>query len=371
LFCAAFAPFVVACGSSEPIVIHPKTPEVAASECPVHPQTFTLARTDDRRGYADVRNVGFTQTGLYNVKTSLRTDRPAAQVVQDALVGAMRRCGMLSQSSDARALAVDLLALQVSESDTLTSETMSGDVRYDVLVLEPGSSQPVARFAVTGHSQHSAVDTTDFAEQTLSETIASSLPSFLREVWALSTEIGQPGAAVASDAPAGALASEGEAPVRVSVRPLSDDEARARFGTTLTDKQILGVEIRVERASTAAHDVRFRRQEFRLTFAGGATLFPLDPTKLRERNRFGVPLFAYGGIVPLYMGSMNMSGQTRGFAGSTVEELTLPGETHELRGTLFFDLEGAPGQPVRMDVSYEDLVTHRLRAVAAPYGASP
>jgi hypothetical protein len=47
---------------------------------------------------------------------------------------------------------------------------------------------------------------------------------------------------------------------------------------------------------------------------------------------------------------------------------TLAAGGREIRGTLFFDLEGEPGQPVRIDLSYEDLATHA--SAAAAYGAA-
>jgi hypothetical protein len=153
---ALLAAFVTGCGSSDPIVIHPKTPEVAASQCPLHRRAFSLVRVEDKRGYADANNVGFTQTGIYNVKASLETDRPAAKVVRDALVATMRRRGMFTDSPSARPLAVELLALQISEQTSFTSETMTGDLRYEVIALDPGAGHPLTRFPVTGHSQHSA-----------------------------------------------------------------------------------------------------------------------------------------------------------------------------------------------------------------------
>jgi hypothetical protein len=102
--------------------------------------------------------------------------------------------------------------------------------------------------------------------------------------------------------------------------------------------------------------------------AGGAARVPLDPTKLRERTRASMPGFAYAGIVPIYVGEIGMSGNVKGLT-STVEQTTLAAGAHEVRGTLFFDLEGAPGQPVRIDISYEDLVTHASAQATAAYAA--
>jgi hypothetical protein len=95
LLSTSTAPVVLAlltgCGSSDPIAIQPRTPVVAASLCPLHHGVFAIARVEDRRGYADVHNVGFTQTGMDNVKANLETDRPAAAVLEDALRATLRQ----------------------------------------------------------------------------------------------------------------------------------------------------------------------------------------------------------------------------------------------------------------------------------------
>jgi hypothetical protein len=367
------AAFVTGCGSSDPIVIHPKAPQVDSSQCPAHRPAFSLAQVQDKRGYADARNVGFTQTGLYNVRTSLKTDRPAAHVVRDALVATMRRCGMLADSASARPLAVDLLSLQISEQTGMVSETMTGQVRYEVIALDPDGRRPLDRFQVTGQSQHSGVDTTDFAEETLRDAIASSLPSFLRQLSALREppDDASPSQAVADDAPdddavADDAASEEAPPVRLRVRGLTADEERARFGTTLADKQILAVEIDFERTGPLAHELRFRRQDFRLTFAGGAQRFALDPTKLRERNGLSTAMFAVVGFVPIYVGSVGM-GESPKSVGNTLEQAVLPADARGVRGMLLFDLDGAPGRPLRMDVSYEDVLTQETQSATARY----
>jgi hypothetical protein len=367
------AAFVTGCGSSDPIVIHPRAPKVDSSQCPAHRPPFSLAGVQDKRGYADARNVGFTQTGLYNVRTSLRTDRPAAHVVRDALVATMRRCGMLADSASARPLTVDLLSLQISEQTGLVSETMTGQLRYEVIALDPDGGRPLDRFQVTGQSQHSGVDTTDFAEETLHDAIASSLPSFLLQLSRLREAPGDPSPseevaddAAADDAVADDAPSEEAPPVRVRVRGLTRDEENARFGTTLADKQILAVEIDVERTGSLAHELRFRRQDFRLTFRGGAQRFPLDPTKLRERNGLSMAMFAVVGFVPIYVGSVGMGAATKSVS-NTLEQVALPGDARAVRGTLLFDLEGAPGRPLRIDVSYEDVLTHETQSATARY----
>ncbi len=343
--------FVTGCGSSDPIVIHPKAPDVATTQCPARRDPFLLARVEDKRGYADANNVGFTQTGMFNVKAPLETDRTAAKVLEDALRATLRHCSMAVESSDARQLAVDLMAMQISEQTGLTSETMTGDLRYEVIALDPAGTRVLTRIPVTGHAAHtSSIDTTDFAEQTVTEAIEDSLPSFLARL----ADLDAPQAdSVIADGPSVVAAT---VPIRVSLRSLTADEERAKFGTTMADKQVLAVEVRVERIG-GSHDLVFRRQDFRLTFAGGQTRYPLDPSKVRERNRYAIPMFAYAGIVPIYVGSMNTGAETKGLA-TTVEQTRLAAGDREILGTLFYDLEGTPGKPVRIDLSFEDLTTH-------------
>ena len=346
-----FAAFATGCASG-PIVLHPKA-EVDSSQCPAHRPTFRLVRVWDKRGYPDTRNVGFTQTGLSNTRTALMTDRPTGRVMLDTLSAAMQRCGMLANSASAQPLSVDLLAMQINEQTGLVSETMTGQVRYEIVALDPNGGRALDRFQVTGQSQHSSMDTTDFAEETLNESIGSSLPSFLRQLATLREPLG---AAEANE-------DDATSPVRVRVRGLNEQEERERFGRlmTLRNFRVLAVEIDLERTGSIGHPLRIRRQDFRLTFDSGLRRFALDPGKLVV-ERLGVST----GSLPIYSGSQGTSLSPQSI-GNTLEQADLSFDARELRTTLLFELLDGPGQPVQMDVSYEDVLTHEIHSVTVPY----
>jgi len=339
------------CGSTAPILLHPKMPNVDGAACPVQRSPFTLTRVEDKRGYADNHNVGFTQTGLYNTKASLETERPTVSFVAESLRAALERCGLLAIGSTGRPLAVDLVSFHVRESDSFTTETMTGTVRYEVLALDPSTQQPLARFMVSGESKHSGIDTSDYAEQVITEAMASSIPAFLKQ-------LPPPQAATtvaAATPPTPAAANASAAPVRFSFRPLGKHDQEQRFGTTLADKQVLAIEIRVERAEGEAHGLIFRRQDFRLILADGAARFPLDKLKVQERKQ--MPLMVYAG--GLFMFVTESKADTKGL-DAELETLTLGPERRALEGILFFDLEQATSSPAGIDVSFEDAVTHRM-----------
>jgi hypothetical protein len=346
------------------MLLHPKMPNASGTACPVHRSPFTLIRVEDKRGYANDRNVGFTQTGLFNAKASLETEHPTVSFVAESLRAALERCGLLASGPTGSPLAVDLMTFQVMESDTFTTETMTGSVRYEVLALDPATQQTVARFTVTGKSKRSGIDTSDYAEQVISEAMASSIPDFLNQ-------LPPPNAATtlaATAPPTPGIAEAPEAPVRFSFRVLAQHDQEQRFGTTLTDKQVLAIEMRVERAEGEPHGLIFRRQDFRLILADGAARFPLDQLKVQERNRTQAPIMFYAGGVFIFAGNMERMADTKGL-DAAVERLTLGPERRTLQGVLFFDLENTTSSPARIDVAFEDVATRRMLHSPVPLTA--
>ena len=339
-------------------------PNAISTGCPVHRSPFTLTRVEDKRGYANNRNLGFTQTGLFNAKASLETEHPTASFVADSLRAALERCGLWATGSTGSPLAVDVMTFQVMESDTFTTETMTGSVRYEVLALDPSTQQPVARFMVTGKSTRSGIDTSDYAEQVITEAMASSIPDFLKQLPPAPAATAV--AAVVPPAPPTPDASE--APVRFSFRPLAQPDQEKRFGTTLADKQILAIEMRVERAKGEPHELIFRRQDFRLILADGAARFPLDKLKVEERNRNQTPIMFYAGGVFIFAGNMEGMADTKGL-DAQVETLTLGPERRTLQGVLFFDLENTTSSPARIDVAFDDIATRRTLHTPVPLTA--
>jgi hypothetical protein len=183
---ATLAVLVVGCASGEPVLVSPKTPLVSLNACPSASSSFSLDRAEDKRGYADVHEAGFTQTGTYKTKTMVRTDRPAALYVKYVLRAALERCGMLDDSGRATALTVHVLTFKVEQANSVAAETITGDVRYEVIAQDPSTGQVIGRFTANGTSDHSGFDAWEWAQETLEEAMAASLPRFVGRVSKLS-----------------------------------------------------------------------------------------------------------------------------------------------------------------------------------------
>jgi hypothetical protein len=183
---ATIAALIVGCASGEPMLVSPKTPLVSLIECPSASSSFSLDRAEDNRGYADVHEAGFAHTGTYKTKTTVKTDRAAAVFVKYVLRAALERCGMLDDSGRATVLTARVLTFKVEQVSRVAAETITGDVRYEVIAQDPSTGQQVGRFVVDGTSEHSGFDVAEWAEDTLQEAMAASLPRFVRGVANLS-----------------------------------------------------------------------------------------------------------------------------------------------------------------------------------------
>lgn len=352
------AALLLGCGSSAPIVIHPKVAIADAATCPTRSPTLAVASVVDKRGYADPNNVGFTQTGMWNVRASLQTDRTAAELVAELMQRALERCRLAAASGAQVLLKADLLSMQLTETTSFTSETIKGAVRYEVEATDAKSKKVLARFTPEGSAEASGIDTTNYAEPVLSKALGSTASNFLAYLATIP--------AVSGTTEAVATASEVHAPssqpVDITIRVLPDPEQEKRFGTTFSNKQVLAIEIAVRRKVGPPHALRFRRHHFRMVFQGEKERFPLDPLKVNERHRGTMTTMIYTGGVFVPM-TMETAGDTKGLSQS-VEDLTMPAEKSELRGVLFFDLEGL-SQPVpeHLELDYEDLSTSETMRV--------
>lgn len=343
----------VGCGSSEPIVIRPKSPRPHASVCPRAASTFRLVSIEDRRGYGDQQNVGFTQTGLYNVLASLRTRPAPAALLGDSLSQALASCRLMASAAPGyRDVRVELLTFQLTETTGFTSETIVADLKYEVEVSDPATKRVLRRFVVRAVAEDSGLDTTDSAPDVATGAIAKSLPRFLLGVGAVPrTDSTMP---PAPPAPVG---------VQLFARQLTHKQEEQAFSTTLHDKAILAVEVVVRRTRGAPHPLRFRRHHFRAGFVDGSMRYPLDPLKLRERNRIGVPVYGYSAGVFFPAGNYNVEGKTEGLEKS-IEEVEMAAATPEFKGLLLFDLAGIQ-KPLlaRIDVDFEDATTSQRHDV--------
>lgn len=349
---------VAGCGSSEAIILQPKTAHVARERCPAVRRGFELAAVQDRRGYANPRNVGFTQTGLLNVQASLETPRPAAEVLHGALATTLADCGL--QVPKGRGpdtlLKVELITMQLSEKTGFTSEMLKGQVRYEVEALDSSTRTLLKRFVVDGQSEATGIDTTSDAEAVINQALGAGLADFLKALSSLPVRT-VPTLANGS-APLPSTASP-IVPSRITAtaRRLGPDEEGDRFGTTLKDKNVLSIELSLQRDGAGTHPIKLRRHRIRMTFDDGSERFPLDPLKVQERHRMNVTVPVYAGgllFVPL---AMETAGNTTGLT-SAVDELVMPTARNELKGLLFFDLEGASSsKPKRLELEYEDTET--------------
>jgi hypothetical protein len=182
----ALAALVAGCATPEPMLVAPKTPLVSLIECPSARSSFSLDRAEDKRGYADVHEAGFAHTGTSKSTTTVKTDRPAAVFVKYVLRAALARCGMLDDGAQATALTVYVHAFKVEQVSRVAAETITGEVRYEVIAQDPSTGQQVGHFVIDGTSEHSGFDVAEWAEDTLQEAMAASLPRFIGRVATLS-----------------------------------------------------------------------------------------------------------------------------------------------------------------------------------------
>lgn len=155
------------------------------ARCPDTPARFHLLPAEDKRGNADARNIGFTQTGLFNIDTSLVTEPEPTEILTQTLSAFLAHCGRLAPSvADARYdLTPVLLTLQVTEQTGALSEEITAVLKYEALVVDPASGRRVGRPAASGKgSVSSGWDTTDYAEQVVQDALRGSLPAFAYEL---------------------------------------------------------------------------------------------------------------------------------------------------------------------------------------------
>lgn len=345
------------CGSSAAIVIKPQAPPPASKTCPTGAgRSFAVAPVQDKRGYANPRNVGFTQTGLFNVQASLETAQPVAGVVHSALQRALAACGLRAREGSAPStwLKVDLVTLQLTENTGFTSESIKGQVRFEVDAVDAASQVSLQRFVVVGESEASGLDTTSDAEPVLGQALAASVNDFLKGLTRVSS---------APRAPVPPSLAAPPSLVAAMARRLREEEEEERFSTTLRDKNILSLELSLKRDGAGTHPIKLKRHRVRLTFEDGSQRFPLDPLKVQERHRANlmVPVFAGGFMVPVMI---ETSGKTTGME-SAGDELMMPTARNELTGVIFFDLEGAlSSKPTRVELEFEDAVTGAIQRLA-------
>lgn len=175
-----------ACGSSAPITVLPTlaSADFAAVSCPATAARFSVGAVQDKRGNADPRNIGFTQTGAFNVKASLLAEPAPADLLRGTLTALLARCGNLADDGKEKyLLQPSLLRLQLTEVTGMFSERITAILKYETLIVDAGSLQRAGRITVTGEAHESSgIDTSDYAAQVVQESLRQSLGDFSHQL---------------------------------------------------------------------------------------------------------------------------------------------------------------------------------------------
>jgi len=155
------------CGSSRPLVVtpSPSAAQMGSVQCPDTSAKFYLGEVVDKRGNADPRNVGFTQTGLFNELTTLLAKPEPGEILGSALSDFLERCRLKSDDRAGADLTINtsLITLQVTEITASFSETISVELRCEFTVRAAATDQLARRFIVEVAAEESGLDTTQFA----------------------------------------------------------------------------------------------------------------------------------------------------------------------------------------------------------------
>jgi hypothetical protein len=177
---------MIGCGSSKDIVVRPLISEAGYAQlsCPGGSATFHVEAVTDKRGYGDPASIGFTQTGLFNVKTTLLSDPPPAELFEKSISDALGSCEQLAASREAArfTLRINLIGLQVTEVTGMFSETITAITQYEVEVFNGATGEREERFYVDGQASRNGADTTEFAEEVARTAVEQSIQVLLDQL---------------------------------------------------------------------------------------------------------------------------------------------------------------------------------------------
>lgn len=170
---------LLGCGSRVPITISPRLDATAVADvsCPRTQATFFVGEVVDRRGYADPRNIGFTQTGVVNVKTSLFADPLPAVLLRDNLILYLSHCGILAEdpASATASVTASLTRLQVTETTEQMSEEILSSLQYEVILIETATRRRRRGFLEGQGGREIFGDTTQYAADAVRDSFRDSL----------------------------------------------------------------------------------------------------------------------------------------------------------------------------------------------------
>jgi len=146
---------------------------MGAVRCPDTSAKFYLEEVVDKRGNADPRNVGFTQTGLFNRLTTLLTSPMPSEILGSVLADFLDRCLIRSDDRTEADLTIDtsLITLQVTEVTTTFSEVISVELRSEFTVRAAATGRLTRRFIIDAAAEDSGLDTTQFASAVIEKAI--------------------------------------------------------------------------------------------------------------------------------------------------------------------------------------------------------
>lgn len=140
-----------------------------------------MIEVQDRRGYDDGKNVGFTKTGLLNSKTPVFTDPPPAELLRAALTKALSSCTRIGRWR----LDVALSRFQVSEETGAFTEDVIATIRYRVRITS-ADGKILGQFGVASEARAtSAWDVTDQASDVITRAVQDSVKDFLTKLASL------------------------------------------------------------------------------------------------------------------------------------------------------------------------------------------
>ena len=159
------------CGSSRPIALTPElsSDRLAMIECPATSAQFFLEEVIDKRGNADPRDVGFTQTGLFNVLAPLNSNPPPAELLRLAFVTLLDRCNLRSTDRNSADYAImsSLIALQTTEVTGMFVESIEAGSACEIAVRDAATEKLQQRAIVRATAERRGMDTTGHASDVI------------------------------------------------------------------------------------------------------------------------------------------------------------------------------------------------------------
>ena len=342
-------------GSSVPILLHPKTPQITSTDCPTYNIPWTIENVLDQRGYSDAANVGFTDTGVMPiVKTSLHTDPLPAKLLELALKAALKTCpGATNGQTNIVKFRVLLTRFQTTEYMGETYQEMKAEIGYKVQMLRADGSLG-HRFEIEAASMKSGGDTTHYAEVVLNEVLAKSTRMFLKRL---------PSIAISEVVSKGAV----EENVRLKASILNKEAENQIFGSNLSDNNVFAVRLTIDKESENRKDLRIQRGGIVAVFSDNQKSFALDPLKVREFSQIDVFPYVLFGAIGAAAHKDAVEKTVTSLHDIAMEDVILTDQESHYSGLLFFNSSGnISPKPSELLIEIEDVNQGVFQTVTVP-----